>query len=35
VCFSLVIAAIGLGIAVIVAHGFGVKLSFERFIPGF
>ncbi|HOA27932.1 MAG TPA: hypothetical protein PKY27_13775 [Arachnia sp.] len=35
VCFSLVIGAIGLGIAVIVAHGFGVKLSFERFIPGF
>lgn len=34
-CFALVIGAIGLGIAVIVAHGFGVTLSFEQFIPGF
>ncbi|MFT3889769.1 MAG: hypothetical protein QM713_16620 [Arachnia sp.] len=34
-CFALVIGAVGLGIAVIVAHGFGVKLSFEQFIPGF
>ena len=33
VCFSVVIGAVCLGIAVIVAHGFGIKLAFDSFLP--
>ncbi|WP_420175780.1 hypothetical protein [Luteococcus sp. OSA5] len=34
-CFALVLAAIALGIAVIVSSGFGYRVSFENVIPTF
>lgn len=34
-CFALVLGAVALGISIIVASGFGMKVSFENVIPVF
>lgn len=34
-CFAIVLAAIALGIGTIVAHGFGMTLTFNGIIPTF
>lgn len=34
-CFALVVASVAIGLAVIIATGFGQELSFEHIIPTF
>lgn len=34
-CFGLVVAVIGIGIAIIVSSGFGYQVSFEHIVPTF